>query len=289
MASSLRRKWGWVAVASRSTKFRIAPARNAPRIASSPRRSARATNTTNKSTAIRTLISAVVSCSFTSSASRRMERFRRERASVAAATKRRNPAKRSSLVPVAAAVVEKSRVNSTTAAKSFTDEAAIVCWPSTLVAWPESLRTGMTRPSDVAERADGQEQRRAHPVDEPETTTDDQPEDEGQDEPQARELQHPASQLVHVDLQAGQKEEKSQPEEGEDPNRKIDPDPLEAVGPHRDPREYLEDNRGYPDSWEQTDHHRRTHRDGRNDHEAPEGDVGHVVQSHRPGPCYAGL
>jgi hypothetical protein len=46
---------------------------------------------------------------------------------VAATTNSTNPANRTSLVPVPAAVVEKNRVSSTMAAKSFTDEAAMVC------------------------------------------------------------------------------------------------------------------------------------------------------------------
>jgi hypothetical protein len=63
IASSLRRKSGWVITSSRSSSAMIAPAMNVPRMTSRPSSSATAAKPTNSTIAARMRICAVVSCS----------------------------------------------------------------------------------------------------------------------------------------------------------------------------------------------------------------------------------
>src|SRR5918994_1384063 len=150
MASSLIRKCGCVLIASRSTMLRMAPARNAPRIVSRPNCSASATNEIRMSTAMRILISAVVSWRRTRTPARRIERPSRESPRAATTTRRPKPPRSTSLAPAPLSSPDKNRVSSTTAPKSATDELAMTSWPSGVSACLASLSTGTTNPSEVA-------------------------------------------------------------------------------------------------------------------------------------------
>src|SRR6266536_3244499 len=138
---------------SRSVAARIAPARNAPRIASSPIFWATATNPTSSTIAIRTRISAVVSCSRVSSALTPIDTFSRDSPSATAATSSTSPPTSTSLTAMPLPLSEKKNDSSRIAPKSATDAAATTSWPRSRSSWPASFRIGTTRPSEVADSA----------------------------------------------------------------------------------------------------------------------------------------
>src|SRR6266496_2158911 len=138
---------------SRSVAARIAPARNAPRIASSPIFWATATNPTSSTIAIRTRISAVVSCSRVSSALTPIDMFSRDSPSATAATSSTSPPTSTSLTAMPLPLSEKKNDSSRIAPKSATDAAATTSWPRSRSSWPASFRIGTTRPSEVADSA----------------------------------------------------------------------------------------------------------------------------------------
>jgi hypothetical protein len=119
---------------------------------SSPKLSASTTNATSSTTAARTRISAVVSCSRVSTPPSRIERPVKTTTSAITTTREVKSTSSTMRPPVLPPEVENSRESSTTAAKSATEDAAIVVWPMSLSARPASLRTGTISPSEVAAR-----------------------------------------------------------------------------------------------------------------------------------------
>src|SRR6266545_709536 len=105
MASSLVRNRGWDEE-SRSTRPTTPPARNAPRMLSSPNRSASATNAKRSTTAARTRISAVVSCNRVSTSPRRWERPASDTTAPAATTNPANSISSTTLLAVLPSEVE---------------------------------------------------------------------------------------------------------------------------------------------------------------------------------------
>jgi len=119
---------------------------------SRPNRPASTVNATSSRTAKRTLISAVVSCSRTSTWPSRTDRAAPETTMPVTATSPANAPRTTTLAPVLPPEEEKNRDSSTIAVKSATLAAARAVCPTWLCTWPASLSTGTTRPSAVAER-----------------------------------------------------------------------------------------------------------------------------------------
>ncbi len=116
-----------------------------------PRCWARARKPTSSRMAPLTRISAVVSCRRSRVADRRFERPAPATVIPPTAARTTNPPRSTSLAAVLVASREKNSDSRTTVAKSATDEAAIVSWPSGDAASPASFKTGTMSPSDVAE------------------------------------------------------------------------------------------------------------------------------------------
>ena len=151
MASSLRRKSGWVITSSRSTSETIAPAMNAPRMTSRPSVSATAAKPTSRRSAPRTRIWAVVSCSRTRSARRRRERSAPRSTTKTAIDRVPSAPSRSSVEPVPPSP-EKNTESRMIAPKSAIVAAATTSCPNGEAISPASLSTGMSTPSEVAQR-----------------------------------------------------------------------------------------------------------------------------------------
>jgi hypothetical protein len=137
---------------SRSTSLIVAPARNAPRIASSPNSDASTMKSARSRNAERTRISAVVSCSRTSVDERRMERCRPRIASATATTKTPNAIRSASFEPSPPDSPEKKSDSRTIGVTSAIDAPATTTCPNGVAVSPESLRIGRITPSPVAER-----------------------------------------------------------------------------------------------------------------------------------------
>jgi hypothetical protein len=93
-----------------------------------------------------------VSCNRISTSPSRTERPVKNTTSAITATRAAKSTSSTIRPPVLPPEVENSRESSTTAAKSATDDAAIVVWPMSLSARPASLSTGTFSPSEVAAR-----------------------------------------------------------------------------------------------------------------------------------------
>src|SRR3954451_6449814 len=140
-------------MASRSTKARTAPATNAPRIVSRPKRDATATSPSRSATHARTRTSPVVSCCWSSASPSRGDRPACSSAQASSATTSAKQARSTTRVPVPVpARVEKNRDSSSTAPTSATEAATTTARPVGRAVCPASLSTGTTRPSDVADR-----------------------------------------------------------------------------------------------------------------------------------------
>ena len=152
IASSLRRKSGWVMTWSRSTSETIAPAMNAPRIDLEPELRRRRPRSRRTARARRGRGSAR-SCP-AGAAGRRgcasSARRRGRRRSTTAASANSEPSS-SSVEPVPPSP-EKKIVSRMIAPKSAIDAAAMISWPNVEAISPASLSTGTSTPSDVAHR-----------------------------------------------------------------------------------------------------------------------------------------
>ena len=120
---------------------------------SSPACSASTTRPTSSSTASRTRISAVVSCSRSRTLPSRIDRPARLRTTATATTRPPKRTSSPSRVPVLPPDMENSRLSSTIAQKSAIVAPAMVACPKGLSACPASFSTGTTRPSEVADKA----------------------------------------------------------------------------------------------------------------------------------------
>src|SRR6516162_8729996 len=152
MASSFGWNSGCLCSASASTRRRIAPAMNAPRIASNPRWVATAPRPTTSSIDSRMRIWAEVSASLLSVRVIHIERSMRSVAMTTRTAKTPSSDSSSSLGPRAVARPEKKRESKTTELTSPSEAPAIANWPTGRSATPASFRIGMIIPSDVAMR-----------------------------------------------------------------------------------------------------------------------------------------
>src|SRR5215467_1647836 len=152
MASSFGWNSGCLCSASVSTRRRIAPAMNAPRIASNPRWVARAPRPATSSIDSRMRIWAEVSASLSSVRVIHMERSMRSVAMTTRTAKTPSSDRSSSLGPTAVARPEKKRESKTTELTSPSEAPAIANWPTGRSATPASFRIGTIIPSDVAMR-----------------------------------------------------------------------------------------------------------------------------------------
>ena len=136
---------------SRSTSEMIAPAMKAPRITSSPSDSASAAKPTSSTSDARTRICAVVSCRRTRSSRRRRECSAPRTARKTAAARPNSPPSSSSVAPVPPSP-EKKIESRMIAPKSAIEAAAMISCPKVVESCPESLSTGTSTPSEVAQR-----------------------------------------------------------------------------------------------------------------------------------------
>src|SRR5436190_1241916 len=151
-ASSFLWKNACVIPSSRSTSLSVAPARNAPRIASSPNFDASTTKRARSRNARRTRISAVVSWSLTRSCETRTDRSAPTMATPIASTNSAKPISRTSFAPMPPDLPEKKSESSTIGATSAIEAPATITWPNGVALCRASLRIGRTIPSPVAER-----------------------------------------------------------------------------------------------------------------------------------------
>ena len=213
MASSLSRKFG-CDTESRSTRPTTAPAMKAPRMLSRPNCSARATNATRSTTAARTRICAVVSCSRV-----RVMVSRRERATNIAADRRRTHERsegHEQHQPAAGGGVrggeqqreqhDRGEVGHRRGRHDGLAEARL------------DLAGVLEHGHDEAERRGGEsdrdEARAVHPPDGVESETGHDTEHERRGVPDQGESQHLPLQPLQVDLQAGQEEQEREAEKG---------------------------------------------------------------------------
>ena len=165
IASSLVRKRGWLAE-SRSTMLTTTPARNAPRMLSSPNRSASAVNAMSSTTANRTRISAVVSCSrsSTSPSARHADRPHDDTTTPAIPTRTANADDQHEAAAGAAVRCgeEQRQQHDRGEVGDGRGDDRLSARPRRRD-WPASLSTGTTSPSDVADSAIDQQQRAAAP------------------------------------------------------------------------------------------------------------------------------
>src|SRR6516162_10450244 len=152
MASSFGWNSGCLRAASASTRRRIAPAMNAPRMASNPRCVARAPRPTTSSIDSRMRIWAEVSASLFNIPVIHIERSMRSVAITTRTTKTPSSDSSSSLGPRAVARPEKKSESRSTELTSPSEAPAIASWPTGRSATPASFRIGMIIPSDVAMR-----------------------------------------------------------------------------------------------------------------------------------------
>ena len=138
-----------VIISSRSSNLSTAPAKNAPRINSSPNNCATTTNPMSRRKAPRTLIWALESCSLARAELRRLECSASASASPVAITSTTKPAIKRRVDPALLESPEKKRESRMIAPKSAIDEPAMISWPSAVLLWPASASTGITMPSDV--------------------------------------------------------------------------------------------------------------------------------------------
>src|SRR5690242_19258523 len=151
---------------------------NAPRMLSNPNFSASTTKAISRSIAARTRISAVVSCSRSRTSPSRVDREESVTATPTRSTSPTNIPRSSSRERGSVSVPENSRDSSSTAAKSATDEAAMVVCPSRPSTAPASFSTATTSPREVAETVTASSSGsasqlapfRASPADQPTTT-----------------------------------------------------------------------------------------------------------------------
>ena len=193
MASSLVRKCGWLAE-SRSTMLTTMPARKAPRMLSSPKRSASAVKAMSSTTAKRTRISAVVSCSRTSTSPRRIDRPARATTTAGGGDQHDEHAEqRPARLPVlpsttrtAARAARSRRGRRRSRPRSRSDRLA--------VGLPGVLEHGDDEPERCRRQRDDEQQRGADPAGRVQAQPDGEAEREGDRVARARDAQQPPPQ-----------------------------------------------------------------------------------------------
>ena len=277
-ASSLRRKSGCVIRWSRSTSDTIAPAMNAPRIASSPSDSATAAKPISSTNAARTRICAVVSCRRIRSARIRIE-CSAPRTSRKTAADSANSSPSSSSVDPDPPSPEKKIESRMIAPKSAIEPAATINWPNVVAISPASLSTGISTPSDVAHRMivtrTGVSTSPA-PFS-PSATASAIASDSTK--PTVASLSSGPRRRVELDLQAGQEQHEREPERRDHRDRRVDLDDAQQRRAEHDPGDDFQHDRREPHAREQAEHERGDEGHGRDDHEVAEG--GHAGESAR--------
>ena len=169
----------------------------------------------------------------------------------------------SSVAPVLLASREKSSDSSTIVATSAIEAAAITSWPKSDFARPASLSTGITTPSEVADRAiatnTGSPTRPAASSPSPTSSA---IANESAKPSSAAPQQRPA-QPLEVDLQAGEEEQHREAEQREHGHRLVDLDPAEAARTDDDPGDDLEHDGRQPQARCEAEQQRRDERDRR--------------------------
>src|SRR4051794_3744419 len=270
-ASSLRRKSGWVMTSSRSTRERIAPAMNVPRMTSSPNDSASAANPTKSTSAARTRIWAVVSWRRS-----RPSRMRREcsaprttRNTVAASAK--SAASSSSVEPVPPSPEKDDRAEVRDRGRR----------DDQLPERGRDLARVLEHRDEHPERGGAEDDRDEQwRRDEPgcvKAERHDERHPEGEPEAEAREPQHLAAQLVELDLEAGEEEHEGEAQQRDDRDGRIAAHEPEQGRADDDARHNLEHDGGQLQAREQAEQERRAEGDGRDDEEVGEG--GHAAWS----------
>ena len=242
-ASSLRRKSGWVITSSRSASETIAPAMNAPRIASSPSVSASAAKPTSSTSAARTRICAVVSCRRRRSARMRIECSAPRTTSEDGRGEQEQRAQQQQRRPRPALAREEDREQD--------DRPEVGDRRGGDDQLPEGggdLARVLEHRDEHAERRraedDRDQQRRVHQPARLEPERDDEGDREREREPEQRDPQHLPAQLLELDLQAGQEEHEREPEQRDHLDRLVDLDDPEHRRADDDPGDDLEHDGG---------------------------------------------
>ena len=174
-------------------------------------------NPISSTNAARTRIWAVVSCRRRSTRERLIEC---STPAIARPTSATTSPKTASRISVPAVLVdplpEKNTESRMIAPKSAIDAAAITSWPKFELMLPESFSTGTITPSEVAtstiatNSGDFTKPPACKPIPSTIAITNDTR------EPERSKLQNPAAQALNVDLEAGEKQQESQPHERQD-------------------------------------------------------------------------
>ena len=267
---------------SRSTSLSVAPARNAPRIASRPNFDASTTNSASSRKAPRTRISAVVSCSFTSDggdAHRALEP--EDRHADGGDEDEERDQQRELRAEAPRTRPEKKSESSTIGPTSAIDAPATITWPNARRGLARVLEDREDDPEPRRGEDDRDEKRRADEVARPQREADDERERERDGVAGRGQPQHAPAEPVEVDLEPGEQEQEREPDQRQHLHRLVVRGPAEHLRPDHDPEQDLEHDRRQPQPGE-ADDERREHGDGGDDRDRRERDR-HVALDPRHG------
>ena len=273
--SSFSRKSGWVIILSRSRSVSSAPAMKAPRIVSSPSRSATNANTIRSRNAPRIRIWAVVSWRRKSTWESAGSRSAPATASADRTGDDNEPAEEDRLRADSAAFATEQQ-------REEDDRAKIGDRPRRDYELAER-RADLARvledrhddPEGRCREHDRDEDAVAGKVDGVQPESDREGDDEGDDESERGEAQRPTSQFVHVDLETREKEQEREADQRQHRQRLVDGDPPEDGWPDHDPCHDLDDHGRQPERGHESERERHEERQRDDDQQVPEVKVSH--------------